>query len=34
MNVEKEANRRFVNGYEPSILLEFKNCSYILDKIK
>lgn len=33
MNVNKEANRRFVNGYEPVILLDFKNCSYILDKI-
>lgn len=34
MNINKEANRRFVNGYEPVILLDFKNCRYILDKIK
>ena len=33
MNINKEANRRFVNGYEPVILLDFKNCRYILDQI-
>lgn len=33
MNVHKEANRRFVNGYEPVVLLDFKNCHYILDQI-
>lgn len=33
MNVNKEANRRFVNGYEPVILLDFLNCHYILNQI-
>lgn len=29
----KESNRRFVNGYEPVILLDFNHDGYILDKI-
>ena len=29
----KEANKRFVNGYEPVILLDFNHDGYILDKI-
>lgn len=29
----REANRRFVNGYEPVILLDFNHDGYILDKI-
>lgn len=32
-NVHEDAKRAFVNGYEPSVLLEFNHDGYILDKI-
>lgn len=32
-NVLDDAKRAFVNGYEPSVLLEFNHDGYILDKI-